>query len=248
MSGHSKWSTIKRKKGAADAKRGILFTRLSKDITLAAREGGGDIEMNFSLRLAVKKAKESNMPSANIDRAINKGTGNLPGFKYENYLYEGYGPNGVAIMMEIMTDNKNRTFPDIKHIMSKNGGNLGESGCVSWVFEKKGEILIEKDSTSEELFLESILDLDVEDIDLDNEDYYSILVSPDNFDQASTSLEKNEIKIEGSISLVPNNTVKVTGNEANQLLRLLDLLESHEDVQKVYSNFDIDDKDLNNIN
>ena len=140
MSGHSKWSTIKRKKGAADAKRGVLFTRLSKDITLAAREGGGDIDMNSSLRLAVKKAKESNMPSSNIDRAINKGTGNLPGLAYENYLYEGYGPNGVAIMMEIMTDNKNRTFPEIKHLMSKNGGNLGESGCVSWVFEKKGEI------------------------------------------------------------------------------------------------------------
>ena len=247
MSGHSKWSTIKRKKGATDAKRGILFTRLSKDIALAAREGGGDIEMNSSLRLIVKKAKESNMPSANIDRAINKGTGNLPGFKYENYLYEGYGPNGVAIMMEIMTDNKNRTFPDIKHIMSKNGGNLGESGCVSWIFEKKGEILIEKNSINEELLVESILDLDVEDIDLDNKDYYSILVSPDNFDQASKSLEKNEIKIEGSISLIPSNTIKVTGNDANQLLRLLDLLENHEDVQKVYSNFDIDDKDLNDI-
>ena len=191
MSGHSKWSTIKRKKGATDAKRGVLFTRLSKDITLAAREGGGDIEMNSSLRLVVKKAKESNMPSANIERAINKGIGNLPGFKYENFLYEGYGPNGVAIMMEVMTDNKNRTFPEIKHIMSKNGGNLGESGCVSWIFEKKGEILIEKKSINEELFLESILNLDVEDIDLDNEDYYSILVSPDNFDKASKSLEQN---------------------------------------------------------
>ncbi len=247
MSGHSKWSTIKRKKGAADAKRGILFTRLSKDITLAAREGGGDIEMNSSLRLVVKKAKESNMPSANIDRAINKGTGNLPGFKYENYLYEGYGPNGVAIMMEIMTDNKNRTFPDIKHIMSKNGGNLGESGCVSWVFEKKGEILVEKNLVDEELFLESILELEVEDIDLDNPDYYCIIVSPEKFDSTSIELEKNKIKIEGSISLVPNNTVKVSGNDANQLLELLNLLESHEDVQKVYSNFDIDDKDLNNV-
>ena len=247
MSGHSKWSTIKRKKGAADAKRGILFTRLSKDIALAAREGGGDIEMNSSLRLAVKKAKESNMPSANIDRAINKGTGNLPGFKYENYLYEGYGPNGVAIMMEIMTDNKNRTFPDIKHIMSKNGGNLGESGCVSWVFEKKGEILIGKKNIDEESFLESIIDLEVEDIVLDNPDYYVILVSPENFDKTSMSLEKNEIKLEGSINLLPSNTIKVSGNDAAQLLKLLDILENHEDVQKIYSNFDIDDTELSNI-
>ena len=247
MSGHSKWSTIKRKKGAADAKRGVLFTRLSKDITLAAREGGGDIEMNSSLRLVVKKAKESNMPSANIERAINKGIGNLPGFKYENYLYEGYGPNGVAIMMEVMTDNKNRTFPEIKHIMSKNGGSLGESGCVSWVFEKKGEILIEKVSTDEELFLEIIVDLEIEDIDLDNSDYYTILTSPENFDQISKILENKKIKIEGSINLLPSNTVKISDNDVAQLLKLLDLLEGHEDVQKVYSNFDIDDKDLSNI-
>ena len=142
MSGHSKWSTIKRKKGTADAKRGDVFTRLSKDIKLAAREGGGDMDMNPALRLVVKKAKVANMPASNIDRALKKGTGDLPGVVFENFIYEGYGPNGVAIMMEIMTDNKNRTFPDIKHIMSKNGGNLGESGCVSWVFEKKGEILI----------------------------------------------------------------------------------------------------------
>ena len=247
MSGHSKWSTIKRKKGAADAKRGVLFTRLSKDITLAARESGGDIEMNSSLRLAVKKAKESNMPSANIERAINKGIGNLPGFKYENYLYEGYGPNGVAIMMEVMTDNKNRTFPDIKHIMSKNGGNLGESGCVDWIFDKKGEIIIEKESLDEELFLEAVLDLDVEDIDLDNPDYYSIIVLPEKFDEVSLKLEQSNIKIEGSISLIPNNTIRIEGNDATQLLNLLTLLENHEDVQKVYSNFDIDDKDLDNI-
>ena len=248
MSGHSKWSTIKHKKGAADAKRGVLFTRLSKDITLAARDGGGDIDMNSSLRLAVKKAKESNMPSTNIDRAINKGIGNLPGFRYENYLYEGYGPNGVAIMMEIMTDNKNRTFPEIKHIMTKNGGNLGESGCVSWVFEKKGEILIDKTFIDEELFLELILDLEIEDIDLDSSDYYSILIAPDNFDKVSKYLEQKKIKIEGSISLLPNNTIEVSGSEVNQLLKLLELLEDHEDVQKVYSNFDIEDKDLNNLN
>jgi len=247
MSGHSKWSTIKRKKGAADAKRGVLFTRLSKDITLAAREGGGDIDMNSSLRLAVKKAKESNMPSANIDRAINKGTGNLPGFTYENYLYEGYGPNGVAIMMEVMTDNKNRTFPDIKHIMSKNGGNLGESGCVSWIFEKKGEILVDKRSIDEDNFLEIIIDLGIEDVELENPDYYSILIPPEDFDNLSKELEAKNLKIDGSVSLVPSNTVKVSGSSASQLLKLLDILESHEDVQKVYSNFDIEDKELNDI-
>ena len=248
MSGHSKWSTIKRKKGAADAKRGVLFTRLSKDITLAAKEGGGDIEMNPSLRLAIKKAKDSNMPSANIDRAINKGTGNLPGFKYENYLYEGYGPNGIAIMMEVMTDNKNRTFPDIKHIMSKNGGNLGESGCVSWIFEKKAEILIEKSSIDEESLLELILDLDIDDIELDNPDYYLIFVPVEHFNDISKELEQNQVKIEGSINLLPSNTIKVSGNDAQQLLKLLDILENHEDVQKVYSNFDIDQEDLNSIN
>ena len=247
MSGHSKWSTIKRKKGAADAKRGVLFTRLSKDITLAAREGGGDIEMNSSLRLVVKKAKESNMPAANIDRAINKGIGNLPGFKYEDYLYEGYGPNGVAIMMEVMTDNKNRTFPEIKHIMSKNGGNLGESGCVNWVFEKRGEILIEKTLIDEELLLETILDLEIEDIDLDNPDYYCIITDPQNFDNVSKELESKGMKIEGSISLLPSNTIQVSGSDVSQLFKLLDILEDHEDIQKVYSNFSIDDKDLNNI-
>ena len=150
MSGHSKWSTIKRKKGAADAKRGVAFTRLSKDITIAAREGGGDIEMNPALRLAVKKAKSLNMPSANIDRAIKKGTGDLPGIKYENYIYEGYGPGGVAIMMEVMTDNKNRTVPDIRHLMTKYDGNLGESGCVGFQFEKKGIIRIENGNVSED--------------------------------------------------------------------------------------------------
>lgn len=248
MSGHSKWSTIKRKKGANDAKRGAIFTRVSKDITIAAREGGDDPSMNSTLRLAIKKAKSSNMPAANIERAIKKGTGQLEGVNYESYLYEGYGPEGVAIMMEIMTDNKNRTVPEVRHIMSKNGGNLGESGCVAWVFEKKGEILIDKKSIDEEPLLEIIIDLGIEDIDLDNPDYYSVLIDPDIFDEVSNALENKKIKIEGSISLLPINTVKVLGNDATQLLKLLDLLEEHEDVQKVYSNFDIEDKDFDNIN
>ena len=154
MSGHSKWSTIKRKKGVADAKRGVVFTRISKDITLAAREGGAEPNMNPALRLAIKNAKIANMPAANIERAINKGTGNLPGMKYENYIYEGYGPGGTAIMMEVMTDNKNRTVPDIRHIMTKNGGNLGEQGCVNWMFEKKGTITVSKNGIDEDLHLE----------------------------------------------------------------------------------------------
>ena len=177
MSGHSKWSTIKRKKGAADAKRGAVFTRLSKDITLAAREGGGDSDMNPSLRLAIKKAKSSNMPSANIEKAIKKGTGDIPGIKYEDFIYEGYGPNGIAIIIEVLTDNKNRTFPEIKSIMTKNGGNLGESGCVNWMFEKKGTILIPNGKIKEEIILE-VLDMEIEDFN-EEEEYYEIITTPD---------------------------------------------------------------------
>ena len=165
MSGHSKWSTIKRKKGAKDAARGIVFTRVSKDITLAAREGGGDPDMNPSLRLAIKKAKAANMPASNIQKAVNKGIGNLPGVVYENFIYEGYGPGGVAIMMEVMTDNKKRTVPDIRHIMSKNGGNLGESGCVNWMFEKKGNVSIEIGDIDENSLLEIAMEMDIDDYD-----------------------------------------------------------------------------------
>ena len=157
MSGHSKWSTIKRKKGVKDAQRGAVFSRLSKDITLAARDGGGDITMNAALRLVVKKAKASNMPNDNIDKAIKKGTGDLPGINYENYIYEGYGPYCVALLIEVLTDNKNRTVPEIRHLLTKNNGNLGESGCVNWMFEKKGIILIDRSNIDEEIFLSDLL-------------------------------------------------------------------------------------------
>ena len=200
MSGHSKWSTIKRKKGVADAKRGVAFTQVSKDITLAAREGGGDYEMNPALRLAIKKAKAVNMPSANIERAINKGIGNLPGVKYENYVYEGYGPGGVAIMMEVMTDNKNRTVPDIRHIMSKNGGNLGESGCVNWMFEKKGTITLNKNGVNEDIVLEKSLELGADDFGSDN-DVIEITTSPELFGDVSNGLEKEGYEIEGEEEL-----------------------------------------------
>ena len=229
MSGHSKWSTIKRKKGAADAKRGAVFTQVSKDIALSARESGGDPEMNPALRLAIKKAKAANMPSANIERAINKGTGNLPGVKYENYVYEGYGPGGVAIMMEVMTDNKNRTVPDIRHIMSKNGGNLGESGCVNWMFEKKGTITLDKKGVDEDAVLEKSLELGADDFESDN-DVIEITTSPEAFGDVSNGLEKEGYEIEGEVGLTPINSVNVSGKDAQQLLQLLEKLEENEEI------------------
>ena len=231
MSGHSKWSTIKRKKGAADAKRGAVFTRISKDITLAARDGGDTPDMNPGLRLAIKNAKTANMPAANIERAINKGTGNLPGMSYENYIYEGYGPGGTAIMMEVMTDNKNRTVPDIRHIMSKNGGNLGESGCVNWMFEKKGTIILPKAGIDEDAVLEKSLELGADDFESDN-DIIEITTSPEAFGDVSSGLEKEGFEIEGELGLTPLNTISVFGNDAKQLLQLLEKLEDHEDIQK----------------
>ena len=231
MSGHSKWSTIKRKKGAADAKRGAIFTRLSKDITLASREGGGDIEMNPTLRLAVKKAKNSNMPSANIEKAIKKGTGDIPGIKYENYIYEGYGPLGVAIMMEVMTDNKNRTVPEIRHIMSKNGGNLGESGCVNWMFEKKGTVVVNlSEDMDEENLIELIIELEAEDFSSEGS-IFEIITNPDSFEEMIEALDKNNYDVEGDIGLVPINS--------RSIIKLLEILEDHEDVQKLYSNFEV---------
>ena len=238
MSGHSKWSTIKRKKGAADAKRGIAFTRLSKDITLAARELGGNVDMNPALRLAVKKAKNANMPTANIERAIKKGTGDLPGIIYEDYVYEGYGPGGIAILMEILTDNKNRTLPEIRSIMTKNGGNLGESGCVNWMFEKKGIIVIDKENISEDDILK-ILDLNVEDV-ITEDICYEVISDPENFSQISKFLEDKDISIDGKVTLVPQNMMKVDSEVGNKAIKLISILEEHEDVQNIHSNFEIE--------
>ena len=240
MSGHSKWSTIKRKKGAADAKRGAIFTRLSKDISLASREGGGDIEMNASLRLAVKKAKIANMPAANIEKAIKKGTGELSGAKFENYIYEGYGPAGVAILMEIMTDNKNRTVPEIRHLMSKHGGNLGESGCVSWMFDKKGTIVINKNlEINEDDLMELSIELDAEDF-IVQEDCFEILTTPEKFAETIKPLEEKGYNVEGELGLIPINMVKVSESDSNSIIKLLELLEDHEDVQKIHSNFEVE--------
>ena len=216
-------------------------------MTLSARQGGGDPDMNPTLRLALQKARSANMPKENIDRAIKKGTGELPGVKYEDFIYEGYGPGGVAIMMEVMTDNKNRTVPELRHMMSKNGGNLGEPGCVSWMFEKKGTISILKKNFDEDSVLETALELGADDFSSDNE-YYIISTSPDSFSNVSSGLEKNGIKIDsGEINLEPQNKVNVSGADINILMKLLDLLEEHEDVQKIYSNFEIDDAELSKI-
>ena len=243
MSGHSKWSTIKRKKAANDAKKGAAFTRISKDITLAAREGGGDPEMNASLRLAIKSAKAANMPANNIDRAIKKGTGDLPGMKYEDYVYEGYGPGGVAIMIDVMTDNKNRTVPELRHLMDKNGGKLGEPGCVNWMFHKKGTILINKNQYNEDELLENALENGADDFESDN-DFFIITVNPDSFHDLLVFFENKKYDIESSeISLVPENTVKVDKENSDQLMTLLDLLDDNEDVQKVYSNFELNNND-----
>jgi YebC/PmpR family DNA-binding regulatory protein len=239
MSGHSKWSTIKRKKGAKDAKRGAIFTRLGKDITLAARDGG-DISMNANLRLAVKKAKTANMPNDNIDRAIKKGTGELVGQKYESYIYEGYGPHGVALLIEVLSDNKNRTVPEIRHLLTKNNGNLGESGCVSWMFEKKGIILINKNNFQEEQFLEDLLELGIESYD-ELDDEYELLVSPNDFQTIIQSLENKGYNLEGSISLIPVNSISVTNNQIDSILNLINALEEHDDVQKVHTNISIDE-------
>tara|TARA_Y100000996_G_scaffold162580_1_gene126252 strand:+ start:694 stop:1410 length:717 start_codon:yes stop_codon:yes gene_type:complete len=238
MSGHSKWSTIKRKKGAADAKRGIAFTRLSKDITLAARELGGSPDMNPALRLAIKKAKAANMPVSNIERAIKKGTGDLPGITYEDYIYEGYGPGGIAILIEILTDNKNRTLPEIRSLMTKNGGNLGESGCVSWIFHKKGIITIDSILVSEDDILE-IFDLGVEDV-LNEEDYCEIITSPEKFSIVSDFFENKNLSFDGKISLIPQNTVKIDSNLGDKAIKLINILEDHDDVQNIHSNFEIE--------
>ena len=239
MSGHSKWSTIKRKKGAKDAKRGAIFTRLGKDITLAARDGGGDIAMNANLRLAVKKAKAANMPNDNINRAIKKGTGELGGQQYESYVYEGYGPHGVALLIEVLSDNKNRTVPEIRHLLTKNNGNLGESGCVSWMFEKKGIILINKKNLKEEQFLEDLLELGIESYE-ELDDEYELLVTPDEFPNIIQSLENKNYNLEGNISLIPINFVSVSNNKIDSILNLITALEEHEDVQKVHANISIE--------
>ena len=242
MSGHSKWSTIKRKKGAADAKKGKIFTRIAKEISLAARLGGGDPEGNSRLRQAILAAKAENMPKDNIDRAIKKGTGDLDGgVQYEEITYEGYGPGGVAVLVEVMTDNRNRTVADIRHIFSKYGGNLAENGAVSWIFAKKGSILVEKKGVSEDALMELALDAGAEDV-REEESEFEVITDPASFEAVKKAVDAAGIKcIEAKVSMVPSNTVELGEAKAASMLKLMERMEDNDDVQNVYANFDIPD-------
>ena len=250
MAGHSKWAQIKHKKAHTDAKRGKVFTKIVKEIATAAKLGGGDPDGNPRLRVAVDKAKEVNMPHDNIKKAIMKGTGELPGVSYEEYLYEGYGPAGVAVMVEVMTDNKNRTVPEIRHIMSKNGGSLGESGCVSWIFEQKGYILVSKEKTSEDMLMTIALDAGAEDMKNDpQEDNFEIITAPQDFAAVKAAIEKAGLPIESAeVTMLPKNYIVLDERAADQMVRLIDALEDNDDVQNVYANFDIPDDVAEKIN
>lgn len=239
MSGHSKWATTKRKKAAIDAKRGKIFTKITKEITVAAKIGGSDPDGNARLRTAILKAKEANMPADNIKKAVMKGTGELPGVTYEETTYEGYGPNGVAVYIEIMTDNKNRTVAEIRKTFTRHGGNMGEAGCVSWMFHKKGYIVVEKNKADEDKLMSLALDAGAEDMKSDNNNF-EIITAPKDFEKVKEVLKQNNIEMSVSeITMVPQNYIKLDGKEAEQMLKLMEELEDHDDVQNVYANFDI---------
>jgi YebC/PmpR family DNA-binding regulatory protein len=241
MSGHSKWSTIKHKKGAQDAKRGKIFTKLIKEITVAARTGGGDIDANPRLRTAVAAAKAENMPKDNIERAIKKGTGELEGVNYEESSYEGYGPGGAAILVESLTDNKNRAVAEIRHIFNKYGGNMGENGCVAWMFDKKGYVVIEKGAADEDLLMELALEAGAEDV-RDDGDNFEVITDPDGFEAGKEAIDAKEIPcVVAEVTMVPQNLTPVEGDTAEKLIRLIDALEDCDDVQKVYNNADLPD-------
>lgn len=242
MSGHSKWASIRHKKGAVDAKRGKAFSKLIKEITVAARLGGGDPEGNPRLRVAIQAAKAQNMPKDNIARAIKKGTGELAGTSYEEYNYEAYGPGGVALMMNCLTDNRNRTIADIKHIFERHGGNLGEPGCVSWIFEKRGLVVFEKNSVEEEKLLDLALEAGAEDIK-ESETQFEILTDPADFESIKKAFDDEGLSYSlAEISMIPQNTVKLEGRDAERVLSLLEALEENDDVSQVYANFDIPDE------
>ncbi|QYO65370.1 YebC/PmpR family DNA-binding transcriptional regulator [Leptolyngbya sp. 7M] len=245
MSGHSKWHTIKHKKGALDAKRGKIFTKLIKEITVAARTGGsGDVDSNARLRKAVSDAKAQNMPNDTIERAIKRGTGELEGASYDEVVYEGYGPNGVAIMVEAMTDNRNRTVAEIRHIFSKNGGNMGESGSVAWMFDKKGYIVVDKAAQSEEELFELAIEAGADDMQ-DDGDVFEIFTAPENFETVNDAIKAAGIEPQAAeISMVPQNYIKLEGTDAKQMMKLYDALDDNDDVQKVWANFDIDESEM----
>jgi len=239
MSGHSKWSTIKHKKAAKDAKRGKMFTKFIKEITVAARMGGGDLNSNPRLRTAIDAAKAVNMPNDNIDRAIKKGTGELEGSTYEELTYEGYGPGGAAIIAQVLTDNKNRTVSEIRRLFAKHGGNMGETGCVGWMFDKKGLIVVEKTQVDEDRLMAVVLDAGAEDV-RDEDDVYEVVTQPEDFSTVKDRLDHEKIVVASAqVTLVPKNTVDVDAKNVEQILKLTEELEDHDDVQNVSSNFNI---------
>lgn len=247
MAGHSKWDNIKHKKAKEDARRGKIFTKMARMISIAAREGGPDPSTNFKLRLAIEKAKAVNVPSENIERAIKRGVGEMAGESYEEFYYEGYGPGGVAVMLQIMTDNRNRTAADIRHIFSKHGGNLGESGCVAWMFTKKGEIRVAKEGVDEDELMMAAVEAGAEDVEA-NDDEFVIVTEPESYQSVREALEAGGWKITSSdVTMRPINTVSVDGANAKKLLALLDALEDHDDVQDVYANLDISEEALQAI-
>jgi len=239
MSGHSKWSTIKRKKGKADAARGKVFTKLIREITTAAREGGGDENANPRLRTAIDAAKAANMPGSNIEKGIKRGTGELPGVIYEEKTYEGYGPGGVAIIIETLTDNTNRTTADVRHLLTKYNGNLGETGCVSWMFEKKGMITVSKDNCSEDKLMDIVLDAGAEDLVVEDEEF-EVFCETEDFEAVKSALRENKIEIHSAeLTMIPKNMIDVEGKRAEQTLKLLEMLDDNDDVQRLHSNFNL---------
>jgi YebC/PmpR family DNA-binding regulatory protein len=247
MSGHSKWAGIKHKKALLDAKKGKVFTKLIRELTVAARESGGDPGANPRLRLAIQKAKEANMPGENVERAVKRGTGELPGVTYEQVMYEGYGPGGVAIMVEALTDNKNRSTAELRTIFSRKGGNLAGSGSVAWLFHKKGLIIIDHKQIDEEKLMSLVLDDGAEDMTVED-DTYHVITDPKNCDKVKSALEKNNVKIQvAELTMVPASTVKVGKEHAATVLGLVETLEDHDDVQNVYANFDIPDEILKEV-
>jgi len=247
MSGHSRWSQIKRKKGKADQQRGKLFTKLIREITVATRTGGGDPKINMRLKAAVEASKAASMPADNIKRAIQKGTGELPGETYEEVTYEGYGPGGVALMVRVLTDNKNRTAPEIRHVFEKNGGNLGQVGCVAWMFERKGVIQVDAERIGEDELLGTALDAGASDMRR-VEKVYEITTTPDEMESVRRALEERKVPVlEAEVSMVPLSTVRAEGKDAQAVLRLVEALEEQDDVQAVYANYDIPDEIIDAI-
>ena len=247
MSGHSKWAQIKRKKAVVDAKRGQVFTKIIKEITVAARLGGGDEDANPRLRQAVLSAKAANMPADNVKRAVQKGTGELPGISYEDAMFEGYGPGGVAIMVEVTTDNRKRTVAELRHLITKYGGNLGETGCVAWMFNKKGLITVEKNGVNDESLLDSILTGGGDDFS-DEDDVYVVESTPDQMISVREQLEADGFSVISSeIMLTPQNSMSVEGETAKRVIQLLEALDDHDDVQKVSANFDFDDAEIEEV-